>query len=210
MKRKYLRNIALSVSCAAIGIISFTTFSSISNATYYGWKWTNISFDGKVVIRANDDHLNSSYNGATFTGGLNLWSNSGADVHMEDADYSTSNVDMYSVSSSQWTLNGWGNGTAWTQPYRSDGTVCVGYPTSDIDLKCGTGTTVNYAAVYTNDGNIITSSKRQAVVAHEIGHAMGLAHTAFISEEANSLMTSALAGGLVPSAYDVSQLNSRY
>ncbi|MFF2885509.1 hypothetical protein [Paenibacillus sp. NPDC057967] len=210
MEVRFFRKLSLFIACLSVGLISFGIFSSISEAAYYGWKWKTISFQGDVVLRVNDDSLNSSYGGSVYTDGLALWTNSGADVMISDSPDTSADVYFISVASSVWNSNGWGNGYAWTQPYRDDAVACMTKPIHNIDTLCGTGKLVNYAAIYTNNGNIIASSKRRALVAHELGHVMGLAHTEYLSAKADSLMTAALAGGLVPSSYDVQQLNDRY
>ncbi|MFD2117762.1 hypothetical protein ACFSTH_16970 [Paenibacillus yanchengensis] len=210
MFKKRFRGFMLLVSCMCVGLISFSLFSSVSQATYFQWKWKTISYQGDVVLRVNGDNLHSSYSGSTFTRGLDLWSNSGANVTIQTAPIPTSNVDIFGVDKSTWNKNGWGNGYAWTQPYKDNGLACMASPVSDYTIHCGTGSEVNYAGIFTNDGNIITSSKRKALIAHELGHVMGLAHTSFITAKSTSLMTAGLAGGLVPSAYDVSEVNSRY
>jgi len=207
---KLSKKLALPISCITIFFIAFFSFSSISEATYFQWKWKNISFQGDVVVRTNADQLNSTYNGSVYTDALALWEDSGANVMMMDSSFANSTVDLVSVSASTWNSNGWGNGSAWTQPVREDNTACGTYPTTDYTILCGSGTLVKYAAIYFNNGNVLSSSKRRAGVAHELGHAMSLAHTAVISEKATSIMTQSLGGGLEPSNYDVSQINERY
>ncbi len=208
--KKMFGRLLLLISCFSIGFLSFNLFSTNSKATYFQWKWDKISFQGDVLLRPNIDYAHSSYSGTTFTDGMNLWADKGANVIMTISPFSSSDVDVSGVSESTWTSNGWGNGMAWTQPFKTDGTICMPKPISDYTLKCPTGTKVDYAAIYTNNGSIIASSKRKALIAHELGHVMGLAHTAFITEKAKSIMTQSLAGGLVPSTYDVNEVNSRY
>ncbi|MFD1953290.1 hypothetical protein ACFSL6_03615 [Paenibacillus thailandensis] len=91
----------------------------------------------------NDDSLDSPYSGSNYTGGIALWNDSSANVNIIDSAWSTSNADLISVEEDIWNENGWGNGSAWTQPVRDDGLICAEYPTSSGG--CGSSDTIDYA-----------------------------------------------------------------
>jgi hypothetical protein len=102
-----------------------------------------------------------------------------------------------------------GSGEAWAQPYSSSG-ACVSNPISNPLTNCANAT-ITYGAIYTNGGNIsLFDSRRRAVLAHELGHIIGLAHTTLISAQSSSIMTNGLNGGYDVTSYDVSELNNKY
>ncbi|MDQ0114336.1 matrixin family metalloprotease [Paenibacillus harenae] len=206
MSRKIVSRMTIFTTCLIVGTISFTVSS---NATTFSFEWHAVD-SGHVTVKANQGNLGTAYYGANFQAGLKKWNDSAADITIWSSGSVESDIDLYSVSGTTWTNNGWGSGEAWAQPW-SETTACATTPVfTDPDDNCA-GDIVDYGAVYTNNSNTSTSTTRkQAVIAHEIGHIIGLDHTAFITAKDNSIMTSNLKGGYEVTDYDVSELNGKY
>lgn len=161
-------------------IFSFTLFSVLALAEPFGWKWnsTKIS-NGKLILNINGDYVSSSYSNKIHPA-INAWNASGAHVNIIGTGFSGSYVDMTTVSSSTWDSNGWGSSVnTWTQPKKLNGNVCA---TNYTNNTCGTGDTINYAAIFLNEALVPSSAaKREAVLKHEMGQAIGLAHSIYVS-----------------------------
>jgi hypothetical protein len=207
MKKTFFSGKALIFYCLVVGMISFSSFV---NATTYTFNWYSTSATGMAIVNANSDNLSSNYNGTIFTDGRNKWNASSANYYIYDVAYSDSDVDLRTVAASTWNDNGWGNGEAWTQLFVGD-TVCNQYPAgSNPETNCANAT-VTYSQIFTNGGNVSTSSdRRRALIAHELGHVIGLAHTEFLTAKDHSIMTQNLAGGYLVTSYDVDEVNSKY
>lgn len=187
-------------------LFTFTFLVSLTFANTFNFKWSII--DGnRVTVAANGDNLDSQWGGSVLTSARDKWNGTTARLLINSASFSSSNLDLTSVSSTQWKNNGWGSGLyAWAQPW-SGSTACATTPSSNPDSKC---TTANYGAIFVNSGNTPTSSSlRAAILAHEIGHIVGLAHT---TSETVSIMqpTPNNFFSYSPSTYDINQFNGKY
>lgn len=205
MNKSKMFYVGLVLTC----ILSFS-FALTASADTFKFRWNN--FIGSTAnIQASYDHLSSNYNGSIFSNALSQWNSSAAHFSIAASSFSTSTADLYSVDSTTWSNNGWGSTVrAWTQPFSTSGTKCATGPSfSDPDTNCPAGTKVNYAAIYFNEGYVNSDATyRTAVVAHELGHAVGLAHTTYIG--AISIMDNALSTSKTVTSYDVGQVNSTY
>lgn len=191
---------------ACVGLFTLTFLVSSAFADTFNFKWSII--DGNLVtVAANGDNLNSDWGGTVFTNARTKWNGTSARLLITSTSFSSSKLDLYSVSSTQWANNGWGSGLyAWAQPW-SGSTICAPTPSSNPDSNC---TTADYGAIYVNSGNTPTGSDfRSAILAHEIGHIVGLAHT---TSNTSSIMQPSPNSyfSYTPTTYDVNEFNGKY
>jgi len=197
--------LVVTILCVLTALFSF---ASEVKATTFGFEWQTLS-GGDAYMLSSQDNLNSNYNSTIYNNGRAKWNSSVPDAHIviNGTTFSNSTVDMYSVSTTTWNNNGWGPYIAWAQMW-NNGTACNPTPTSSISC---TGAVVDYGAIYFNEGQEPASSTtRSGVIAHEIGHLAGLAHTTTLDP---SLMTSYVNDPLwrsSPTTYDINQMNSLY
>lgn len=197
------KNLLLS-SCAILFTLSF--LASFTFANTFNFKWSIV--DGNLVtVAANDDNLNSDWNGTVFTNARTKWNGTSARLLISSTSFSTSKLDLYSVSATQWADNGWSSGSyAWAQPW-SGSTVCSPTPNTIPDINC---TTADYGAIYVNSGNTPSDADfKSAILAHEIGHIVGLAHT---TSNTSSIMQPSPNSSFsyTPTTYDVNEFNGKY
>ncbi|MFE6800056.1 matrixin family metalloprotease [Paenibacillus chitinolyticus] len=203
MKNKIIAGTILSVSCIGLFFAGFN-----ANANVYGFKWAHKS-GNFALVKASTSNLNSTYNGSAFTNGIAKWNGaSGAHIAIQSSSVANANVDLHSVTKAQWNSNGWGATTyAVTVPYNNGVACASGAPFSDPNDLCPTRT--DYAALYFNESYEYSDQvKKEALVAHEIGHAVGLSHTTYIGVQ--SIMAQGLSKGTNVTAYDIGELNSLY
>ncbi|MHA7582389.1 reprolysin-like metallopeptidase [Paenibacillus vandeheii] len=194
----------LTSSCLSLFLLTF--FATSAFADTFNFKWSIMS-GNLVSVAANGDNLNSDWGGTVFTNARTKWNGTSARILVSSSSFSSSKLDLYSVSSTQWTNNGWGSGLyAWAQPW-SGGSACSANANANPDTKC---TTADYGAIYINSGNTPASSDlKSAILAHEIGHIVGLAHT---TSNTSSLMQGSPNSyfSYTPTTYDVNQFNGKY
>jgi hypothetical protein len=173
--------------------------SNVIDAKLLGTKWAIKNTSG-AVVKVRNASLTSGYSNV-FSTAYNKWNNSGASISISNTTSTTrGTINFQSQSQSTWSANGWGTGEAWAQPWNEDtGVICASNPFQDPSLKCSS---VTGGLVYTNTGNQKSDSKRlAAVLAHEIGHIVGLAHPTGGYE--TSIMCSNLDCGYRGVIYDV-------
>lgn len=194
----------LASSCLSLFLLAF--FATSAFADTFSFKWS-IKSGNRVTVAANGDNLNSNWGGTVFTNARTKWNESSARILVSSVSFSSSKLDLYSVSSTQWTNNGWGAGLyAWAQPW-SGGSACSSNANVNPDTNC---TTADYGAIYVNSGNTPSDSNlKSAILAHEIGHIVGLAHT---TSNTSSLMQGSPNSyfSYTPTTYDVNQFNGKY
>ncbi|ACX63375.1 hypothetical protein [Paenibacillus sp. Y412MC10] len=202
MKNKFRYWAVILLSC-----IATFTFTVIVSAETHSWKWANLNSDGEAYLLTNGDNLNSSYSGTAYTNGVNLWNNSSGNISIALSSFSYSNVDIYSVTESTWKQNGWGSGLfGWAQVY-NEGSPCFTDPNATGNKCFGK---VNYAGIFLNDGTMPgTAARRSAIIAHEIGHVVGLAHTLASPVVTPSIMNAGVTSN-TPTSYDITNLNAIY
>lgn len=155
--------------CVTITTANVTT----AYADIFNFKWTHRS-GNLVVVAANGQNLNHNYIGS-YDDARRKWNNSSALLIVSDTSLPNSNLDMWGVSAAQWRDNGWlPNIVAWAQAF--NGTIqCMRSPDDHPDPRCSQA---NLGAIYVNNGqNPGDSDFKAAVLAHEIGHIVGIAHT---------------------------------
>lgn len=128
------------------------------------------------------------------------------------ASYWSSDVILREVDYSTWLNNGWSQTTlAWTlqiagsKPCSNDASTNV----------CTASDTITAAAIYINTAQapgLFSGDKRQALVAHELGHAFSIAHNSVIGQD--SLMKNGAWNdsrfSYTPTNPDIADVNSMY
>jgi hypothetical protein len=215
MKNK-LFYFTLIVFCCSAFVISSGVFAQMNVS-----KWTSTRvISGKLTLGISSSNVTASdYSAAEVTAGITKWTSTTAHLNLTQTSFSVSNVDLMSVSGTQWNNNGWGsNGTAWTQRYagsKNCNPTPIGYG------DCTASDAITYTAIYLNSGHLpdgfwasTREDRRKAVIAHELGHAFTLDHNAMIGQ--SSIMRRDVwddEDGLFsydPTAADVNDINSRY
>jgi hypothetical protein len=195
----------LTVFCLFVTITS--ALAVVVFADTFSFQWTHVS-GGVVDVLANDDGLNSDWNGSVYDNGRSKWNGSSAPIWIYDTTFSTSKVDLVTVSSTQWILNGWNSGLyAFAQPSYG-GTPCSPDPTVDPGIACDYS---DYGAVYINIANTPSDlDLRSAIIAHEIGHLVALRHTSSATPSIMHGSTADTNFRKTVQTYDINELNNKY
>jgi hypothetical protein len=197
------------LTCLTVFFLS----SAIAYANVYPAKWSSskVSY-GKLGLTYNYDYVNSgSISSSEVINGINSWLNIGANFFTAEAAYWNADVVYREVSYSQWSNNGWSQSTqAWTQPIAGSKACSNG---GVLTYNCTSSDTITAAAVYINTAQLpLTSSNRQAIIAHELGHAIGVDHHTLMGQ--NSIMWQDVWKNTwfsyTPTSADVADVNSLY
>lgn len=207
MSKKFLLILFSLSFLAFVGTNLFVT--NYVEATLGGYKWTTTNSNG-AVVKVRNASLGSKYSNS-LKAGYDKWNNSGADISISGTTSTGRGIiDFLEVPQSTWTQNGWGTGEAWAQPMNIDASnmFCVSNPSGSFSSSCNSK--VTQGIVWINSNNVPwTSSRREAVVAHEIGHIVGLAHKGQ-NVIKSSIMASGLNDGYDVTTYDVNEINGLY
>lgn len=213
MKNK-LFYLTLTVLCCSAFVISSGVFAQMNVS-----KWTSTRvISGKLTLGISSSNVNTSdYSAAEVTAGIAKWTSTTAHLSLTQTSFSNSNVDLFSVTSTQWANNGWGSSTtAWTQRYAGS-TNCNPSPIGSGN--CTASDAITYTAIYLNSGHLpdgfwasTRADRRKAVIAHELGHAFTMDHNAMIGQ--SSIMKQGAWDdsnfSYDPTTADVNDINSRY
>jgi Matrixin. len=202
MTRTFRRMLLALCTCIAV----FSAFASVAMANTFSFDWTHVS-SGFVSVAASDDYLNSDWNGTVYSNGRGKWNGSSADIYISDTTFSNSNLDLMGVDEQTWIDNGWSTGLyAWAQPW--DGSsACSDDANDDPGVACDEA---DYGAIYVNEGNTPSGSDfKSAILAHEMGHIVGLAHT---TSATSSIMQGSPNSyfSYTVTTYDENELNNKY
>lgn len=205
MTIKYYRN--LLVICILVFIL--IAFPIQLKADTFSFDWVHINFN-LVHVLANSDYLSSNWwNGSVYTNGLSKWNSSAASLYISDTNYYNANLDIVSLSETEWINRGWDKGfVAYAQPW--DGTTrCSLDPFEDPGDNCDFA---DKGTIYINLRHYFQSlDERSAIIAHEIGHIVGLAHTS--NNTTSSIMQTPVEHDYfsnTPTTYDINEFNNKY
>jgi len=209
-----IRSKKFSIILGFICLSVFCLSTVVAYANVYPAKWSSSKVsNGKLGLTYNYDYVNSgSISSSEVTNGIQSWLNIGANFFTAEAAYWNADVLFRELNYTQWSLNGWPQTTtAWTQPIAgskacsTDGSINI----------CTSSDTITLAAVYINTAQLpglFGGSKRQALIAHELGHAIGVAHHTFLSQ--NSIMWADVWNNsrfsYTPTSADAGDVNSLY
>jgi len=214
MNRRFKFITILSLICMAV-----FSFSAMVNAQMEVFHWDSSKVvNGKLTLGINSDYMDTSYYSTSdVAAGIAKWTNTTANLSLSSVSFSSSNVDLATVSSSTWNNNGWGSTTyAFTDLFAGSKECSPNYYTQN----CTSGDVITYGSIFFNEGYMPSgtlfghsaSDKRRALIGHELGHSFTLHHNSVIGQDSIMKTTAWNEANFSydPSAADVQDINSVY
>lgn len=201
---RLIRKKSLSLLYVVLFLVSFITTISYADT----WNITWSIRDGKnAFLNASQYFLDSDWNNDVFDNARDKWNSSNANLYIGSTNWGSATLDFYSVSEEQWTKNKWDSDIiAWAQLWDTP-TQCNSNADEEPDVICSSA---DYGAVYVNAAQTPANADyRAGILAHEIGHIIGLKHTS--TPHASIMHTGeSVHFRIDPTNYDINEVNGKY